>query len=756
MTNVYHGVQNVVVRVSGAGGRPRGRRRTAILLNCHFDTVPDSPGASDDGAGCAVLLEVMRALAATPHPLRHDVIFLLNGAEENILQASHGFITQHKWAKSVRAFINIEACGAGGREVLFQAGPDDPWIMEVYAAAVPHPFASSLAQELFQSGLIPADTDFRIFRDFGKLSGVDLAWSSNGYVYHTGLDTADNIPKSALQRTGDNVLALTRGMLSSENLEKEVDKSGQLVYFDVLGAVVISGRAPLAALAVLATIALLLLKIHVNATRAKKALYTRRGWWWRGVGRAAAAQCAAACGGVAASCAVAAALCVLRRRLAFYSRAWLLAPLYALPALAVSWWVLLRLQPREGALVRGWWRGRLQHDAGAALWGALLLLCAACGLRSAFLPLLWTLLPTLADLVPLGAPVPRWWCGSAVCVLQSCYLSVGSLRMFVPVLARAGARALPADMAAAALVAALSLGAGGWLLPLAVSARRPHRLIRGMLAGAALCVLAVWGGAAPPYSAARPQRVMLFHTRRWEHVGARVQELPPVYWLPDLDDNSPSSLLQYVPEFRGASPVGECGGRLYCGAPYYLPVLSLIPASHRLPAPAPPRPAARADVTAAALDATTHAVSLNVTGPCSRLRLRIQQPRHYGSSRSINDAFRSRAHSDNSVPGRGGPDILDQRGPRAAGVHPLGLAAHVLHSAAPRAGAGALAPPAAHPAQLQDPSFALAGPVHSGPQYVRGSEATPGSRKIVEVLTTLGGRHRLGGRLTFVHGVVAV
>lgn len=170
-------------------------------------------------------------------------------------------------------------------------------------------------------------------------------------------------------------------------------------------------------------------------------------------------------------------------------------------------------------------------------------------------------------------------------------------------------------MAAAALVAALSLGAGGWLLPLAVSARRPHRLIRGMLAGAALCVLAVWGGAAPPYSAARPQRVMLFHTRRWEHVGARVQELPPVYWLPDLDDNSPSSLLQYVPEFRGASPVCECGRRLYCGAPYYLPVLSLIPASHRLPAPAPPLPAARADVTAAALDATTHAVSLNVTGP---------------------------------------------------------------------------------------------------------------------------------------------
>lgn len=55
-------------------------------------------GASDDGAGCAVVLETLRALAAARAPLRHDVIALLNGAEENIMQASHAFITQHKYA----------------------------------------------------------------------------------------------------------------------------------------------------------------------------------------------------------------------------------------------------------------------------------------------------------------------------------------------------------------------------------------------------------------------------------------------------------------------------------------------------------------------------------------------------------------------------------------------------------------------------------------------------------------------------------
>ncbi|XP_055434121.1 endoplasmic reticulum metallopeptidase 1 isoform X2 [Bubalus kerabau] len=194
-TSYYDNITNVVVKLE-----PRVGAQHAVLANCHFDSVANSPGASDDAVSCSVMLEVLRVLSTSSEALHHAVIFLFNGAEENILQASHGFITQHPWASLVRAFINLEAAGVGGKELVFQTGPENPWLVQAYVSAAKHPFASVVAQEVFQSGIIPSDTDFRIYRDFGNIPGIDLAFIENGYIYHTKYDTADRILTDSIQR----------------------------------------------------------------------------------------------------------------------------------------------------------------------------------------------------------------------------------------------------------------------------------------------------------------------------------------------------------------------------------------------------------------------------------------------------------------------------------------------------------------------------------------------------------------------------
>ena len=82
-TSVYQNVQNVIVKLG-----PQRPSRHSLLLNCHFDTFIQSPGGSDDAAACAVMLEVLRVMSRSPKLLKNNIIFLFNGAEENILQVN--------------------------------------------------------------------------------------------------------------------------------------------------------------------------------------------------------------------------------------------------------------------------------------------------------------------------------------------------------------------------------------------------------------------------------------------------------------------------------------------------------------------------------------------------------------------------------------------------------------------------------------------------------------------------------------------
>ena len=88
--------------------------------------------------------------------------------------------------------------------------------------------------------MIPSDTDFRIFRDYGHIPGLDIAFVADGYVYHTEYDTSHRIPLGSIQRAGDNILAIVRHVAQSEALaDTSAHSGGGSVFFDIIGIVFI-------------------------------------------------------------------------------------------------------------------------------------------------------------------------------------------------------------------------------------------------------------------------------------------------------------------------------------------------------------------------------------------------------------------------------------------------------------------------------------------------------------------------------------
>ncbi len=188
----------MIVKVSWPG---KTTNKHGILINAHFDSVPGSPGTSDDGVGVAVMLEIIRAITSSDStPLDYPVFFLFNGAEEWNHQAAHGFITKHTtWSPEVQYILNLEAIGAGGREVMFQC--NSGYLAKLYGKVVPYPYASVLAHEMFKYFLYQfASTDWMTLLKYGKHShmrGLDTAYTMNGYVYHTTFDNIHAVPSKS-------------------------------------------------------------------------------------------------------------------------------------------------------------------------------------------------------------------------------------------------------------------------------------------------------------------------------------------------------------------------------------------------------------------------------------------------------------------------------------------------------------------------------------------------------------------------------
>lgn len=248
-------VTNILVRVPGTSDSS-----DAIIIDGHYDSVANGPGASDDGGAMAAFVETLRAMKASP-PLEHDVIFLFSDAEESVLGGSVLFVTENEWAKDVKYVLNFEYRGTTGKSLFFEGSSVNQDLLNAYRESQSAPLASSLFYFAYQQ--LENSTDFSILDTLGA-PGLAFAPIGNNVRYHTPSDNLENFSPGALQYTGDMLLGLIRSIADQPSLDSNPEQ--ELVWFTV-GPILVSYPVVVAYALLALALILLIIAIVVAARR---------------------------------------------------------------------------------------------------------------------------------------------------------------------------------------------------------------------------------------------------------------------------------------------------------------------------------------------------------------------------------------------------------------------------------------------------------------------------------------------------------
>lgn len=470
-------VDNVLGRLPGHQGD------SAVLLMAHYDSVPTGPGAADNMAAVAAILEALRAITSGP-PLANDVIVLFSDAEEIGLLGAEAFAAEHPWIADVGLVVNLEARGSSGPSVLVETSGPSHALMRAFADVVPYPNASSLATAVYE--LLPNDTDFTVFAERG-LPGFNLAFIRDAAHYHTPRDALDTLSLRSLQHHAEHVLALTRHF-GDADLGALAETRGDAVFVDVMRRWIV--RYPQALALPLALVAAALWIAVTLAAR-------RRGFVrLRGVALGAFAALLAAALVVGLGILLVAMLEAAQPALA---ERWIAAPYrvetamagLALAALACTWFVARTARLAATPLALG---------LGGALVWTVLAVASALFLPGASylptLPVLGALAAALAVVASRDRPGRAPWHAWA--------LTIGALPtlVLVPPFIAEGFIALGVHLAAPALV--LTALAAWSLTPLLDALRGPHPWLLPVLLVGASAGMLVAGAQRAAFSERQP------------------------------------------------------------------------------------------------------------------------------------------------------------------------------------------------------------------------------------------------------------
>lgn len=460
--------------------------KDAVMLAAHYDSVAAGPGASDDGAGVANLLEIARILSVLPAS-RHPIVLLVTDGEEAGLLGASLFTREHLLAKQIKAAVNMEARGVSGPSFMFETGSANAWLIRLYGKSTLEPVTNSLCYVVYK--MLPNNTDFTVFKAAGY-QGFNLAFIGDVAHYHTPLDNWENSSPTTMQHQGANALSSLLALANAPDLNAPAADS---MFFDVFARTVFVW--PIDFVMPAAVAALFLLSI-AGVLLVRKGHMTSR----QAVYGSLAALANVLLGG-ALSVGVLALLRFFGRIPSMQGPPWIAHPLamhvgFAALTLLIATAVAAWFGRRAGFW--GLWFGGTMLVALLSLTAALIVPAAGYVWLLAALAAVLGCVPSLV--AALKDRAPSQGAAEFAALFPGLIAFTALLPMLLLLYSALGAPAWPIGSVVLCLTA-------GFLLPLLANATRPARQRLAWLAAAttfgAICVTVL----LPTYSASWPQRV---------------------------------------------------------------------------------------------------------------------------------------------------------------------------------------------------------------------------------------------------------
>jgi len=199
---------NILTDLKGSNELPQ------IVVTAHIDAARGSPGAGDNAASVATILELARTLGLQTGPQPPVRFVFTDGEEMGGLGARHYFRSESPPSDLV---VNVDGSGTSGPSRIVRIGPKASWLVREMIEEARLPLVNSARQSLFR--LAGGSTDFTPALEAGR-TGVDFTFIGSRWNWHQPTDARDSVSTATLQHHGESVLAAIVAVREAESAHR--------------------------------------------------------------------------------------------------------------------------------------------------------------------------------------------------------------------------------------------------------------------------------------------------------------------------------------------------------------------------------------------------------------------------------------------------------------------------------------------------------------------------------------------------------